>query len=66
MHLEGDETLLSGLFPDKGALPGPLERLRDLNPTPISVTRGDPPTQHSDKEGKPSCLSPHICSLSCA
>ena len=50
-HMEGDETLLSGLLPDQGALHGLLERIRDLNITLISVTRSDLLTQDSDKEG---------------
>ena len=41
-HLEGDETLLSGQLPDQAALHGLLERIRDLNLTLISVSRGDP------------------------
>lgn len=43
-HLEGDETLLSGTLPDQAALHGLLERVRDLNLTLISVSRGSPST----------------------
>ena len=49
-HLQGNETLLSGSLPDQAALHGLLERIRDLNLTLISVTRGDPSTPRADKE----------------
>ena len=49
-HLEGNETLLSGPLPDQAALHGVLERIRDLNLTLISVSRGGPSAQYSDKE----------------
>jgi hypothetical protein len=49
-HLEGDETLLSGSLPDQAALHGLLERVRDLNLTLISVTRGSPSPQEPGKE----------------
>jgi hypothetical protein len=49
-HLGGNETLLSGQLPDQAALHGLLERIRDVNLTLISVTRGDPSTRESDQE----------------
>jgi len=49
-HLEGDETMLSGRLPDQAALYGLLERIRDLNLTLISVSRGNPSARQSDKE----------------
>ncbi|HEY3345742.1 MAG TPA: hypothetical protein VGJ97_12480 [Anaerolineaceae bacterium] len=49
-HLEGDETLLSGLLPDQPALHGLLERVRDLNLTLISVNRGRASNSNSDHE----------------
>lgn len=49
-HLEGDGTLLSGTLPDRAAIYGVLERMRDLNLTLISVNLGGPSTQNCDKE----------------
>jgi hypothetical protein len=49
-HLEGNETLLSGVLPDQAALHGLLERIRDFNLTLISVTRGSPTTPESTKK----------------
>jgi hypothetical protein len=44
-HLEGNETLLSGVLPDQTALYGLLERIRDLNLTLLSVTCGSASAQ---------------------
>ena len=49
-HLEGNETLIAGTLPDQAALHGLLERIRDLNLTLISVSRGNVSTQVSNKE----------------
>ena len=51
-HLDGEETLLSGLLPDQAALYGLLERIRDLNLTLLSVSYGTPSTQKADKNTK--------------
>jgi flavodoxin len=51
-HLEGDETLLSGPLPDQVALHGLLERVRDLNLTLVSVTRGRPSSPAAAEEGQ--------------
>ncbi len=50
MHLEGNETMLSGPLPDQAALHGLLERIRDLNLILISVTCGARTSQDADKE----------------
>ena len=49
-HLEGSETRLSGPLPDQAALHGLLERVRDLNLTLVSVSRGSRSTQEPKKE----------------
>ena len=38
-HLEGDQTMLSGLLTDQATLHGLLERIRDLNMELLSVCR---------------------------
>ncbi len=48
--LPENETLLSGELADQSQLHGLLERIRDLNITLISVTRGTTSTSISDKE----------------
>ena len=49
-QLDGNVTLLAGSLPDQAALHGLLERIRDLNLTLLSVTRGDSSTQGQNKE----------------
>ena len=49
-HPEGGTTLLSGSLPDQAALYGLIERIRDLNLTLISVSRGSRSTQEPKKE----------------
>lgn len=44
------ESILSGPLADQAALHGVLAKIRDLNLKLISVTRGGPSAQHSDKE----------------
>lgn len=49
-HLEGNETLLSGMLPDQAALHGLIERIRDLNLKLISVTSDGSSTKNFNKE----------------
>ncbi len=54
-YLQDDETLISGVLPDQGALHGLLERVRDLNLTLVSVICGRTPAPEpkEDEGGKP-------------
>lgn len=52
INLEGDVTLISGLLPDQAALHGLLERIRNLNLTLLTITRGGSSACVSDKELK--------------
>jgi len=49
VHLEGDETLLSGTLPDQAALHGLLERIRDLNLKLISLNCVSSPIHYPDR-----------------
>ncbi len=44
------ESVLSGVMADQAALHGILAKIRDLNLEIISVTRGGPAAQYSNKE----------------
>jgi hypothetical protein len=48
-YLVEDETMLSGSLPDQAALHGLLERIRDLNLTLLSVTRGDTANEQTNQ-----------------
>ncbi len=49
-NLENGEVLLRSSKVDKSGLHGALNKIRDLNLTLISVTRGGPSTQYFDIE----------------
>ncbi len=46
------ESILSGALADQAALHGVLAKIRDLNLRLVSVARGGPCGQHSDKKQK--------------
>ncbi len=46
------ESILSGPLADQAALHGVLAKIRDLNLTLISVTRGGPAARYSGREKK--------------
>ena len=42
IEIEGDQTVLLGIFPDQSALHGILDRLRDLGMSVVAVRRISP------------------------
>jgi hypothetical protein len=52
IHLEDNQTLLSGMLSDQAALHGLLERVRDLNLMLLSVNCGPPATEGGDTNHK--------------